>query len=372
MQVMTFMKMAGLIALCLLVPQRPVLAETVTIVSFNVENLFDTINDPDNPHDNTYLPVSIKNKNREKHDSNCEKQNALSKFYQEKCKALNWDELTYQTKLKRLGDTIKAMPELPDVIVLQEIENKQVLDDLINQHLDAAGYQSIQLDTSDKHINRGIDVGFLTKLPLVGKPEAHKIDFGSDREKCGEKTRDIVSVPIRLSDEETLIVYGVHFPSGRYPMKCRFRSIKFLNGIVKSKKHHLSIAAGDFNINCNEAKTGAFKRLLIRGKWWVSPVINNDCRPPGSSKYIDRLLYNWPTWSFLDMIIVSDALSLYKASKQNWFADLGSFGTVVVHPEQITVDKQNKGYVEPRRFDPETGRGVSDHWPVMIRLLKRR
>ncbi|MGA7454147.1 MAG: hypothetical protein WBW73_23755 [Rhodoplanes sp.] len=134
----------------------------------------------------------------------------------------------------------------------------------------------------------------------------------------------------------------------------------------------LALAAGDFNINCNEAGGDAFTRLLLRGNWYASPLLRHSCTAPGSSKFVDRLLHNWNTWFFLDMIIVSPELSVTRPSSKNWFADLGSFGTLVVHPEQVQVDERNEGYVEPRRFDPETGRGVSDHWPVGIWLMKRR
>lgn len=72
------------------------------------------------------------------------------------------------------------------------------------------------------------------------------------------------------------------------------------------------------------------------------------------------------------MILVSEELSASRPSQKNWFADLGSFSTLVVHGEQVVVDDRNEGYVEPRRFDPQTGDGVSDHWPVTIRLLHRR
>ena len=69
------------------------------------------------------------------------------------------------------------------------------------------------------------------------------------------------------------------------------------------------------------------------------------------------------------MILVSAELSPTRPSTKNWFADLGSFGTVVVQSEQVGVD--DYGYVRPRWFDPATGRGVSDHWPVAIRLHTR-
>ena len=104
----------------------------------------------------------------------------------------------------------------------------------------------------------------------------------------------------------------------------------------------------------------------------MSPVVTMGCTAPGSSKFVDHVMGHWNTWSFLDFILISKELSPSQPSTKNWFADLGSFQTIVVDSEQVMVDEDDKGYVEPRRYDVETGRGVSDHWPVGIRLLNRR
>jgi endonuclease/exonuclease/phosphatase family metal-dependent hydrolase len=348
----------------------PSAAQTITIVSYNAENLFDTADDPTNPRDDTYLPLALKDQRRPQHDRDCEQHNGGSGFYVEQCKTLDWSDAVYGVKLQRYADVIKAMPVLPDVIVIPETENRQVLDDLIARHL--PGYEAIQLDTSDKPVSRGIDVGMLTRLPLAGTPAAHEIGFGSDEAECG-KTRDILAAPLRLPDGQTLHVFGVHFPSGASPVKCRIRAFKKLNDLAAAlPAGSLAVAAGDYNINCNEGPTEAFTRLLHRGNWYASPLVSHGCNAPGSSKFVDRRLYNWNTWSFLDMILVSAELSPTRPSPKNWFADLGSFGTLVMHPEQVQVDERNEGYVEPRRFDPVSGRGVSDHWPVAIRLVRRR
>lgn len=347
-------------------------AEPITVITFNAENLFDIEDDPGNPRDDTYLPLEIK-KQLVDHDKNCEIYNSRPGFYQEQCKTLDWNAAVYATKLARYADVLKAMEVTPDVVVIPETENKKVLDDLVSQHLTGEGYNVIQLDTSDEPISRGIDVGLITKLELAGEAQAHVIEF-SDRykEDCA-KTRDILQVPLRLPDGETLYVFGVHFPSGSNPIECRIIAFKQMNEIVKAlPPNSLSVAAGDFNINCKEATTDAFGRMLRRGDWYTSPLITSGCLAPGSSKHVDYLLYNWNTWSFLDMVLVSSELSPSRPSAKNWFADIGSISTVVVNQQQIKVDEKDRGFVEPRRFDPLTGTGVSDHWPVMVRLLNRR
>ncbi len=347
-------------------------AAPITIVSFNAENLFDTADDPDNPHDNTYLSLAEKQADAESHRALCELLNPSPGFFRTQCLTLNWDDATYSAKLEQYASVLLAMPVMPDVIVIPETENKKVLDDLVSRHLAGQGFGVIQLDTSDEPTSRGIDVGILTKLPIIGDPKAHKVDFGSATEDCGA-TRDIVQVALRLPDGDTLNLFGVHFPSGGNPLECRIRAFKVLNELATAlPQGELSIAAGDFNFNCGETQTDAMDRLLQRGNWYLSPVAKAGCSAPGSSKFVDGVLYNWNTWSFLDLILASSSLSPTQASAKNWFADLGSFGTLVVNPEQIMVDEDDKGFVEPRRFDPVSRRGVSDHWPVGIRLLNRR
>ncbi|MES0881778.1 endonuclease/exonuclease/phosphatase family protein [Roseibium sp. SCP14] len=346
--------------------------ETINIVAFNAENLFDTSDDPGNPRDDTYLPLSVKNSMQPGHDQKCEEFNGTAGFYVEQCKTLDWNEGTYHTKLKRYADVLKALPATPDIIVIAETENKQVLEDLVSRELATEGLNIVQLDSSDEPDSRGIDVGILSKLPIVGTPSAHVIEFGRYENECG-KTRDIVQAGFQLPDGETLHVFGVHFPSGRSPFNCRIIAFQELNKLVKDlPENSLVVAAGDFNINCVEAPSDAFTRLMVRNGWYASPVIKSGCRAPGSSRFVDRILDNWNTWSFLDMILVSEELSPSRPSTKDWFADLGSFSTLIVSSEQIMTDPENKGFIEPRRFDPETGRGVSDHYPVGMRLLRRR
>lgn len=356
----------------LLVSATPAMSDVITIVTFNVENLFDTMDDPDNPRDDTYLPLLVKQADQATHNANCEKWNGPNGFYSEQCKTLDWTDAVYAQKLARIGETVLAMGSFPDVMVVPETENAAVLDDLVAQTLPGSGYRVVQLDTSDEPESRGIDVGLLTTLPAAGPPQAHVIDFGRDAETCG-KTRDILQVPLELPDGETLHVFGVHFPSGGNPYRCRIRAMNNLNTLVADlPEGSLSVAAGDFNVNCNEGPTDSFSRLLRIGNWYASPLVQSGCDAPGSSKFVDRLVNNWNTWSFLDMILVSSTLSPSQPSEKNWFADLGSFSTMILIPEQIMVDEDDRGFIEPRRFDPITGRGVSDHLPVQVRLINRR
>lgn len=58
-----------------------------------------------------------------------------------------------------------------------------------------------------------------------------------------------------------------------------------------------------------------------------------------------------------------------RPSNSRWFASLGSFRPSIATAAQIETNAQ--GYVSTRRFVPETGTRVSDHWPVMMDLISR-
>ncbi|MBT6440135.1 MAG: endonuclease/exonuclease/phosphatase family protein, partial [Flavobacteriales bacterium] len=112
----------------------------VTCVGFyNLENLFDTIVDPDTNKilQEDFTPKSSK----------------------------QWNSKKYYSKLDNMADVIskigvsKSVPDGAAVLGVCEIENKSVLDDLVaHEKLKNKNYQIVHYDSPDK---RGIDVGFL-------------------------------------------------------------------------------------------------------------------------------------------------------------------------------------------------------------------
>ena len=84
--------------------QNKMLRNEYTIVSYNVENLFDTVDDPNVP-DEEFLPESEK----------------------------MWNNERYQKKLSDLAKVISEVNplEMPEIVGLIEVENRTVLEDLI-------------------------------------------------------------------------------------------------------------------------------------------------------------------------------------------------------------------------------------------------
>ena len=265
---------------------------------------------------------------------------------------------------------IRAVRPQPDVIILPELENPGILARLNTEFLAGLGYTTaIELDTTVTDLDRGIDVGILSRLPSAAPPTAHKVEFGNDTDLC-RATRDIVAAPLALPDGRTLHLYAVHFPSGGNPIACRERAMRTLNALSAAlPADAIAVAGGDFNFPCNEPQGDLFGRLLTEGRWNVPPEVRTGCDEPGSNKFRNTRPGNrsWFTWSFLDFFLVSDSLLTERPSPVGWFANLGSFRTAVVSAQQVETSDQ--GFVSPRRYDFEAGSGISDHWPVMIELV---
>lgn len=79
-----------------------------------------------------------------------------------------------ETKLSKLGLAIQVELELPEIIVVQEVENTAILQELGNRVNAVAGtdYQAVSFETSDA---RGIEVGFLWDDARVDLLDAYQM-----------------------------------------------------------------------------------------------------------------------------------------------------------------------------------------------------
>lgn len=145
-------------------------APTLTVATFNVCNLFDTINDP-GIHDLILSPEA------------------------------------YKLKTSNLARVIGELA--PEVIALCEVENAGVLRDLLAiAPLDTITYRYIHYDSPD---SRGIDVALLYRPDRVTPLNSEPI-----RVSDGYPTRDILRAEFSIScTARKLVVYAVHLPSRR-------------------------------------------------------------------------------------------------------------------------------------------------------------
>ena len=239
--------------------------ESLTIMTFNVENLFDTTHDQ-GKNDETYLPK--RQKQSKQHINKCNKINVNR--WRDQCLHWDWSEAVVEQKLTVIGDAIKQVGdgEGPDIIAFQEVENERILERLRTEQLKGLGYQpSVLLEGSDI---RGIDVAFLSKFPVTA-PKLHEIKFpASQRARVGD-TRPILEATFQLPDGSLLTGFAVHFPAPFHPTEMRESAYTTLNKLLRQLPNERAVfAAGDFNTTREEDRDKRMLNRWVRIDWQVA------------------------------------------------------------------------------------------------------
>ncbi len=316
-----------------------------TIAFYNVENLFDTINDP-NKYDEASPIMELKSGRGE----------------------------VYLQKVKNMADVIskigaKTSKNSPAVIGLSEVENRAVIEDLANDPaLVSKNYGIIHYESPDE---RGIDVALMYQKALF-KPlssSSHELKL-RDGDGDRDYTRDQLLVSGYL-DGDLIHVIVNHWPS-RSGGEARSRSKReaaaalnrrLIDSLLSDNPYAKIFTMGDLNDNPNNnslkkvLKTkGDKKRVGFKGLY--NPMEGFFKKGLGSNAYRD-------SWSLFDQIIVSQPLLEDDYSSYRFFK-AGIFNAQFL----ITKKGQFKGY--PFRSFSWGGftNGYSDHFPVYVHVIK--
>jgi endonuclease/exonuclease/phosphatase family metal-dependent hydrolase len=323
---------------------------TLTIMTFNVENLFDNIDDP-GKEDRTYLALA--DKQSEEHKTACNRIEVDR--WRRQCLEWDWNDEIIDKKLAVVAGTILQVGNGrgPDIVALQEVENIDILERLRTEYLAAAGYRpGILIEGDDL---RGIDVAFLTRLDLAGPPQLHRIDFSGVGEDRVYDTRGILEATFVRPDGTLMTGYSVHFPAPFHPTEMREAAYRRLNALRAGlPPDRDAFAAGDFNTTSAEDRQKDMLARFARPYWTVTHEVG--CRGcKGTSYYPPR-----DDWSFLDMILWSPA------------ADRGKNATWELRAGSVRIANAASGQTRPDgtpwRFQMPAGDGVSDHWPVVVSI----
>ncbi len=337
----------GLLVICAACAEHEAQNTSVTIMSFNVQNLFDNADDP-GKDDKAYLP--IESKQNDAHIAECSQIEVES--WRNECLHLDWSDDTIDLKLSVLAATIRQVNggRGADVIAFQEVENQAILDRLRAEHLADLGYKpAILIEGTDL---RGIDVAFLSKFPLAEPPILHPLNLPNFPVRRGD-TRGVLQATFVLPDGSYLTGFSVHFPAPFLPIEMRVLAYEHLAYLLDDlpDTHH-AFAAGDFNTTSKEdAATGLLDRYA-RPHWTIAHDIGCDSCPGSYFYHPDS------TWSFLDMILFARARG-GKATSQ-----------IRADSVQIAnlVPAQNRTDGTPRPFRAAERTGVSDHWPIIATI----
>jgi hypothetical protein len=330
--------------------QIPAEGFAVTIMTFNVENLFDNNDDP-GKNDNTYF--SLQDKQTDGHRADCE--SIPVQRWRDQCLYWDWNDEIVVKKLAAVAAAILQVNDGrgADVIALQEVENIAVLERLRIDYLQGAGYlPAILIEGND---TRGIDVAFLSKLPLAHDPRLHEIEFPAEfSERIGD-TRGILEATFTLPDGNLLSGFAVHFPAPFHPTAMREVAYLRLNELqARLPAGRAVFAAGDFNTTAKEDREKNLLQQLAKPTWTV--VHEQQCQGCRGTQYYAPD----DSWSFLDMILWSPGS--VRGEKTTWILRNNSVHIANRAPGQTTDDDT------PARFELPEGQGVSDHWPLVFAI----
>lgn len=316
-------------------------AKAICVAFYNVENLFDTINDPET-NDTEYTPTGGN--------------------------LWTWDR--YQEKQGNMSFVISQIGEEvlkggPTVIGLSEIENRGVLEDLTQtKALKNSGYDIAHFDSPDR---RGVDVGLLYKrkdFTLINAV-AVPMEMPSDP---GFRTRDQLVVS-GLVDGDTLTIVVNHWPSRGNDEPYRLAAAKTTRKIADSlfarNPNAMILIMGDLNDDPIDASVsqmlGAEGKLNKVSKGGLyNPMWKMFKEGVGSLAYKD-------SWNLFDQIIVSEPLT--RENSPTWRL----YKTKVFNkPFLFQKDGQYAGYPLRTFAGGAYLAGYSDHLPVYVILVKEK
>jgi predicted extracellular nuclease len=313
------------------VPHDP--SRQFRIVFYNVENLFDTIDDKHH-NDNEFLPGRKK----------------------------NWTKSRYQKKLKNISRVLVAIDsvDLPAIVGFAEVENKEVLKELVTStRLKKGNYDVILEEGADP---RGIDVALIYR-----KDKVHCLNYKAFPASDENRTRSILYAKMTGPGGDTLHIFVNHWKAreGNKPEETeekRMENARKLRHLVDSifyltPQPNIFIV-GDFN---DEPANRSMGQVLRAG------MVHDKVNP--------RLLYNIMSgyqikkegtiydnrWYVFDQVIVSGTL-ITKKEKGLWLAPPYAY---IFKPDWMLKENKDKVKVPYRTYQGDNYQpGYSDHLPV--------
>ncbi len=311
-----------------------------TIMFYNVENLFDTIDQAD-VDDQEFLPMS------EKH----------------------WDSDRYYKKIEDIARVISSVGDTyPEIIGLSEIENRGVLVDLINSPaLLAANYGIVHQDSPDE---RGIDVALLYRKDRFRFIDHEMVHIVLPFDSL-DKTRDILWVVGEAPDGKELNIFVNHW-SSRYGGMKESEPKRLMAAVTLRRKIDLILARksdprfiimGDFNDEpTNRSISGILQASDKRKNLEVGDLYNLFY---DKHNLYDAGSYNYRgTWNMLDQIIISYNL----IDQKNNYSTSFDGGQILVADFMTFRNKEGIAVPDRTYGGSEYFGGISDHFPVYVVL----
>jgi len=323
--------------------------DLVTVAFYNLENLFDTIvdSDPDKILQEEFTP---KGKNMWNTDRYLKKIDHMSKV------------------ISQLG--AEKSGTAPMIVGISEVENKLVIQDLINHpNLKKYNYGIVHYESPDR---RGIDIALIYRKDFVNikSSDSRRLYYP---EKEDFRTRDQLVVEAELQGESIYVLVN-HWPSRRGGEKrsspLREAAAELSRSIADSVTAiHPSakiIIMGDLN---DDPTNKSVKKVLntsadinnIQDDQFYNPMEEKYKSGNGTGAYND-------VWNLFDQLILSKSL-VEDSKAENWKFYKAK---IYKNPELIQTYGKYRGYPK-RTFAGGTWMGgYSDHFPVYLFLVREK
>ncbi len=314
-------------------------SRSVSIMSYNVENLFDDRDDGTEFSD--YDPGEG-----------------------------NWDTALYHAKLNNVSEAIRLTGSGgPDICLLQEVENERVVTDLLEGYLNVLKYRYAV--TAPK-CNSATTVALLSRF----KPEVvlvHSIDM-DDRVPL----RPILEVWFKIHGDG-LVLFNNHWKSksegARETEAYRLAAAALIReriASIRAQRPDLCvIVAGDLNERADEfSKVGGEypTALMINGEGDVGKTLRLTGKWSEAGGGSLCLFSPWLDTSFLGSYVYAgnwekiDHFLIARAPDGSGF----SYDEFEVISEESLLDRE--GF--PRRWNTRLADGYSDHLPILLKMKR--
>ena len=293
--------------------QSAVLAQdSLTIISYNVENLFDCQHDT-LKNDSSFLPEGMH----------------------------HWTYYRYQTKLDRIAQVIVNISgwESAALVGLCEVENTRCLRDLCYR-LKRFHYKYVHYESDDE---RGVDVALLydsTKVKVLNSKPL-KVDLN------GDKTRDVLYACCLLNKRDTIHTMVCHLPSqlgGGATTHWKRQAAKQviqqqIDSIYSVQPEATIVVMGDMNSDAKDDLQGMSNMMM----GWEK-------EGKGTHKYKG-------IWSCLDQFYLSTALK-------------NNANVMIFSPEWLLEEDTKYLDLQPKRtyVGFRYHDGYSDHLPIVLHV----
>ena len=314
-----------------------------TMMFYNLENLYDTIEDP-SVNDNEFTPVGEK----------------------------RWSLERYNQKLDNLSEVFAAVSNayggFPVIVGVSEVENINVMRALAaRKRLSGSHYKCLHYDSQDA---RGIDVGVLyrsDKFKLVGS-EPVKLVLRSGREYIG---RNLLAMWGEI-DGEMFAFFVTHLPSrvGGKGADLRSGGARIIyqqaRALMRIYKGIKIVVMGDMN----DDPTDESMSKWLHGKEYIDDMEALDFFNPYTSMLkagFGSLCYQG-VWSIYDQELVNYNLANAPEGtlRIQPIGKNGYYGYIFKRPFMTTQKGQYKGYPFRTFSGGAFIGGYSDHYPTFI------